>query len=148
MGRVGAGGAARAATPLLLLLLLLARPPPAAAGDSKKSGEPARAYGAIRGAGRGQGGGGGAGRGADCDSRGGTCALTWRGDVALFSLWVAPPAGRPGLRNPHARFSVPGPAEFAHLQCTYLLSRSLSPVLGVAIVAPKSWEVAELINKE
>lgn len=53
MGWVGAGGAARAAAPLLLLLLLLARPPPAAAGDSKKSGEPARAYGAIRGAGRG-----------------------------------------------------------------------------------------------
>lgn len=104
MGRVGAGGAARAATPLLLLLLLLARPPPAAAGDSKKSGEPARAYSAIRGAGRGQGGGGGLVAGRIVTHGGHLCAHLARRCSSVLTLGCAPCGASGAKKSPRSLF--------------------------------------------
>lgn len=64
------------------MLLLLARPPPAASGDTRKSGERAGMDGRHPG-GTGCGWGRAAGgRAWDCDSPGGTCALTWSGHSA------------------------------------------------------------------
>lgn len=95
----------------------------------------------------GRGAGGGLVAGRIVTHGGHLCAHLARSCSSVLTLGCAPCGASGAKKSPRSLF-CPGPAEFAHLQCTYLPSRSLSPVLGVAIVAPKSWEVAELINKE